>query len=217
MVAPPPATVLLVDDDQRGRELTAGFLRQAGFTVWEAATAAQGLRLAERQPDLVLLDVSLPDRSGFEVCRALRANPATVSVAVLHLSGVAASSEEKAHGLEGGADGYLLKPIDPHELVAHVRALLRLRKAEEAARVNAERVRLFIDAAYDAFVALDEAGRVIDWNRQAERTFGWSREEALGRPLADLVIPPHHRPAHERCLAQLRRTGGAPCGTRSLR
>ncbi len=68
--------------------------------------------------------------------------------------------------------------------------------AQEALRQNEQRTRLIIDTANDAFVAMDEAGNVIDWNTQAEITFGWKREEILGRPLAESIIPPRYREAH---------------------
>src|SRR4051812_26711561 len=198
----PSATLLLVEDDETGRRLTTRILRQAGFEVREAATAGEALRLADDQTDLIILDVKLPDMSGFEVCRALKANPATASALVLHLSGVANSAADRTHGLAGGADGYLTKPVDPDELIAQVNALLRLRRAEEAAWAGAERLRLILDSAYDAFIAIDAGGVVIDWNRRAEKVFGWSREEALGRRLADLVIPPRYRDKHQLGLTQ---------------
>src|SRR3954452_185245 len=97
MVRPFPA-ILCVDDD--GTTPTAEVLRAAGFEVWEAATGGEALLLAQSTPDLILLDVCLPDLSGFEVCRRLRANPATSPIPVLHLSGVANSTEERTQGLE---------------------------------------------------------------------------------------------------------------------
>src|SRR5215831_208819 len=198
----PPATILVVDDDETGRRLTARLLRLAGFEVREAATGGEALRLADARPDLLILDVQLPDASGFEVCRAIKANPATAAALVLHLSGVANTSADRTFGLAGGADGYLTKPVDPDELIAHVQALLRLKRAEEAARAGAERLRLLLDTAYDAFVAIDAGGLVIDWNCQAEKVFGWSRAEALGRRLADLVIPPRSRDKHQLGLTE---------------
>ncbi len=70
------------------------------------------------------------------------------------------------------------------------------KQAQEALRHNEQRTRLIIDTANDAFVAMDAAGNVIDWNTQAELTFGWKREEILGRPLAESIIPPRYREAH---------------------
>src|SRR5262245_23703487 len=206
----PSATLLLVEDDETGRRLTTQILRQAKFEVREAATAGEALRLVDGQTDLIVLDVQLPDMSGFEVCRALKANPATASTLVLHLSGVASSAADRTYGLEAGADGYLTKPVDPDELIANVNALLRMRRAEEAARAGAERLRLILDSAYDAFVAIDASGTLIDWNRRAEKVFGWSREEALGRRLADLVIPARYRDKHHLGLMQTVRTGESP-------
>ena len=206
MFAQKPATILFVDDDRDSRDTTTWLLRQAGFTVWEAASGGDALRLAEREPDLVVLDVHLPDVNGFEVCRRLKENPATAAVPVLHISGVMATSRDRTHGLEGGADAYLTKPVEPDELVAHVKALLRIRHAEEVARASAERLSLVIDTAYDAFVATDAGGVLLDWNCQAEHLFGWPREEALGRGLADLVIPPQHRDPYQAGLAQMLRS-----------
>ena len=61
--------------------------------------------------------------------------------------------------------------------------------------------RLILDSAYDAIVAMDATGRIVDWNRQACTTFGWSREEVLGRSLAETIVPPSYREAHTRGLA----------------
>src|SRR5262245_59543122 len=102
--------LLLVEDHDIARRLTAELLRTTGgFAVREAATCAEALRLADRRTDLIILDVQLPDACGFEVCRALKANPETASALVLHLSGVAISPDDRSVGLEGGADGYLTK------------------------------------------------------------------------------------------------------------
>src|SRR5262249_19400306 len=184
------ATLLLVDDDDAARRLITRLLRErGGFEVREAATGGEALRLADDRTDLIILHRQLPDARGFEVCRALKANPATAAALVLHLSGVAIGPEDKTVGLQGGADGYLTKPVDPDELIAHVHALLRLRRAEEAARAGAERLRLLIDTAYDAFVAIDAGGVGIDRNPRAAQGFRWARQEGPGRRLAQLVIP----------------------------
>ncbi len=203
MSPPSPGTVVCVDDDAATRYTIALALRRAGFEVREASTGAEALRLAAEKPDLIILDVNLPDVGGFEVCARIKADPATAAVPVLHLSGVARGADDKAEGLEGGADGYLTKPFESVELIAQAKALVRARRAEQAAREGAERLRLIIQTAYEAFVALDAAGRVVEWNRQAERLFGWSHGEAVGRPLTDLIIPPRFRGRHCEGIARL--------------
>jgi DNA-binding response OmpR family regulator len=133
--------VLVVDDSDPKRYVATRWLRRAGFAVVEARTGHEALQLAPRC-DLVVLDVRLPDVSGFEVCRRLRIDPATAQVPVLHLSAHATTAHERASGLDGGADGYLTQPVDEEELIATVRALLRIRRVEGALRVSEERYRL---------------------------------------------------------------------------
>src|SRR5690348_5575162 len=107
--------ILNVEDNPAGRSALTHVLQAAGFRVWEAATAAEALRLAQGKPDLVLLDVGL---DGLEVCRRLKADPATAATPVLLVSGVAVRPEDRVSGLEGGADAYLTKPLEPAEVVA---------------------------------------------------------------------------------------------------
>ena len=128
------ATILFVDDDDANRRLLGWIFRNEGFEVIEAASGAEALRLAAARPDLVVLDVSLPDVDGFEVCRRIKAEPTTASTPVLHVSAVYINSGDRSQGLECGADGYLIKPVEPREILATVRALLRIHAAEEAAR-----------------------------------------------------------------------------------
>jgi len=105
---------------------------RAATRCGKRATVPARLRQAARRPSLVLLDVQLPDADGLDLCRRIKADPATASVPVLIVSGVATAPADRARGVDGGADGYLVKPVDPDELLAHVRALLRARRAEEA-------------------------------------------------------------------------------------
>ena len=104
----------------------------AGYHVLEAATGQEALRLAaQERPDVVVLDVKLPDISGFEVCQRLRAQPQTASIAVMHTSATFVTPDKKVRGLEGGADAYLTEPFEGEELIATVRSLLRMRRAEQ--------------------------------------------------------------------------------------
>jgi PAS domain S-box-containing protein len=190
MSHPAPPTILYVDDDSLNRESLTGCLQQAGFRTCEAATGSDALRLATEgphPPDLVILDVNLPDVNGFEVRRRLRADPATAAVPVLHLSGVFINPHEKAEALEAGADGFLTKPADPEEVIATVRALLRTRQAEEAARAAAREWQVTFDAIHDPLLLLDAGGSVVRCNRAAAALLGRSAAEVSGRRCSDLL------------------------------
>jgi PAS domain S-box-containing protein len=173
-------TILNVDDNDTGRSTLTSALGQAGFVVWEAATAGEALRLARQQPDLVLLDVCLPDGNGLDVCRRLKADPRTALTPVLMVSGFAVGREDRVHGLEDGADGYLTKPLDPGEVIAHARALLRLRRAEEALLLRDRAIR----AVSQGIVITDPArpdNPVVYASPGFERMTGYSAAEVLGR------------------------------------
>jgi signal transduction histidine kinase len=129
------ALVLSVDDNEASRYTIGRTLRQAGFRVIEADTGTEALRRArDDSPDLVLLDVKLPDIDGFEVSRRLKADPATASIPVLQITATYSSTEHWVQALDAGADGYLTHPAEPVVLVATIRALLRAREAERALR-----------------------------------------------------------------------------------
>ena len=121
------ARVLIVDDDPAIREVVRFALSRAGFATVEAADGAAGLALARAgapggAPDLVVLDVMLPEMEGTEVCRAIRAGGSTVPILFLSSRD---DEVDRVVGLEIGADDYLTKPFSPRELVARVRAILR--------------------------------------------------------------------------------------------
>ncbi|MFW5863274.1 MAG: response regulator [Desulfohalobiaceae bacterium] len=123
--------ILNVDDNQAGRLYSTRVLQKAGYQVQEAATGREALDLcAKLQPHLVLLDVSLPDMDGFQVCQSLKNDSQTAHIPVLHLSALHVQKQDRITGLEQGADGYLTKPISPEELVAHIKSLLRMKFME---------------------------------------------------------------------------------------
>jgi len=131
-------TILTVDDNEALRYSLVRTLRDAGYAVLEAKTGSEALELVSQLPDLVTLDVNLPDIDGFKVCQRIKSNPATNHIPVLHVSSTFVEPEYRAQGLKGGADGYLAEPIDRAELLATVGALLRLKQAEREARRHAE-------------------------------------------------------------------------------
>ena len=131
MGANTPALILVVDDSEPGRYVAVRTLRNAGFRTIETASGAEALSLADKErPDLVLLDIRLPDIDGFEVCKQLRRNANLPSLAIIQMSATFEAAEYKVRALEGGADTFLADPVEPTVLVATVRAMLRLRHAE---------------------------------------------------------------------------------------
>jgi PAS domain S-box-containing protein len=87
---------------------------------------------------------------------------------------------------------------------------IQRKRAEEALRASEERTRMILDTANDPFITINARGEILDWNRQAESVFGWSRAEAMGRILSETIIPPHHREAHDRGLRDFLVTGNGP-------
>jgi signal transduction histidine kinase/CheY-like chemotaxis protein len=130
--------ILNVDDDEIGRYTVTQMLLTAGFEVDEASTGTEALSKAANLPDIILLDVRMPDLDGFEVCRRIKANPKTAGITVLHMSATNVDSQAITHGLNWGADGYLTEPIAQGELIATLRAFLRIRQAEATQRFLAE-------------------------------------------------------------------------------
>src|SRR6478752_4417455 len=139
MTTPPGSTILVVDDQEANLYVKSRLLRQAGFAVLEARTGGEALQMAfTHKPALVLLDVNLPDINGLEVCQRIKNDPNLSSLFVLQISASLISTQDKVRALEGGADSYLLEPVEPEELIATVRALLRLQRAEQALRESEE-------------------------------------------------------------------------------
>lgn len=117
--------ILVVDDERPIREMIAYGLRRAGFEVREAEDCRSArMQLADRRPDLLLLDWMLPDQSGLELARQLKRDGETSDLPIILLT-ARAEEADKVAGLEGGADDYVTKPFSPRELVARVNAVLR--------------------------------------------------------------------------------------------
>lgn len=138
VVDPSACRILIVDDNEAIRYSLVRSLRDAGFQVLEARSGVEALAMAVENPDLITLDVNLPDVHGFELCRQLKRNPATSHIPILHLSSTFIDPESRVSGLASGADAYLAEPIDRAELVATIGALLRLKYAETQARQQAQ-------------------------------------------------------------------------------
>ncbi|GIV89237.1 MAG: DNA-binding response regulator [Chloroflexus sp.] len=119
------AFVLVVDDDPGIVRLVRSYLEQAGFRVASAFDGATARRLIRQErPDLVILDLMLPDEDGFDIARSLRSDPATATLPIIMLT-ARIDDTDRIVGLELGADDYIVKPFNPREVVARVKAVLR--------------------------------------------------------------------------------------------
>ena len=180
MSEPHLITILHIDDNEANRYAVKRMLKHRGFNVIEAATGEAGLQLViQTSPDLIILDVKLPDLNGFEVCRRIKTNPATAFIPVLHLSASFVESQDKAQGLDSGADAYLAQPVEPIELIATVKALLRIRRAEESALALAREWQSTFDAMNDGVCLLNQEGRVIRCNS--------AMTELLSKPFSEII------------------------------
>jgi len=127
--------ILVTDDDQDMLLLASTLLRDEGYKVFEAASGKECLDAVKaHHPDVVLLDVMLPDMTGVEVCRKIKTDPDSEGIFVILVSGVRVSSEYQADALNIGADGYIVKPITNKEFVARVQSIVRIKWAEDALR-----------------------------------------------------------------------------------
>lgn len=123
--------ILLVDDDEGNRYVLKRHLKQAGYEIIEAETGEDAIVKSQLHPDLILLDIQLPDMSGYEVCKRIKNHPETSTIPVIHTSAFFTKGEDHLKGIEGGADAYLISPVDPLVLISTVKAWIRVYKAEK--------------------------------------------------------------------------------------
>lgn len=197
----PNRTILVVNDHEAGRYSTVRILRRAGFDVAEASTGAEGLALvAAKAPALVVLDVNLPDMSGIDICRRLKAGIDKQFVMVLQVSATNVSTADRVAALEAGADSFLIDPMEPEELVAVARALLRLHEAEEVARRHvAERDVLLAEVNHRVKNSLQLVSSILSLQRRrlSDQSVADTFDQAIARVRAIAAIHERlYRSAH---------------------
>jgi hypothetical protein len=179
--------ILVVDDTEANRYATSRILRAAGFDVTEAGSGREALAAADQHPDLIVLDINLPDMTGYEVVDRLRRDRPKLTIPVLHLSASYTTNADRARGLDHGADAYLTHPIDPTVFVATVRALLRAGAADRRLDQSAREWRATLDSLGDAVFLLNNDGTVRRANRAACVLLRTDVEQVVGQALSPLL------------------------------
>lgn len=158
--------LLIVDDNVATRYAMRRRLAVHGYQVLEAGTGGEGLALIrDSQIDALILDVNLPDMSGFDIVRLLRQDPRTALLPVIHVSAASIQSGDIITGLNAGADAYLIHPVDPDVLLATLRTLLRVRDTERALRQSEARFREIFTSVSAPIAVMDAQLKVHECNQ----------------------------------------------------
>lgn len=169
-------TVLIVDDEAIGRETLEDMLITQGYTLVFATNGFECLETAATLlPDVILLDVMMPDMDGFEVCRRLRNHPLLAEVPILLMTALD-DQEARLTGINAGADDFISKPVDRNELRARLRTIMRLNRYQ---RLRSQRAQFawVVDQAEDAYLVLGDNDEIMYANTQAQRYLGLPMSE----------------------------------------
>lgn len=200
----PGAKVLLVDDQPENLQAYEILLAGVGADLVLAASGQEALGhlLGGGGFAAVVLDIKMPGLDGFETARLIRTRAATREIPIILVTGFDLSAEEISHAYALGAVDCLMKPVHGDALRAKVTFFVDLFERTRLAQV--------FEGALDAVVVMDDQGVIRDWNPKAETIFGWPRILAIGRPMAETLIPPRYRKAHAEGMEHLSRTGEGP-------
>ncbi len=202
--------ILAIDDRADNLVSLAAMLRTylPGCEVATALSGEEGVEKARAfDPDTILLDIQMPGMDGFETCRILKSDPAARHIPIIFLTAQNTDPASRIKGLEIGGDAFLAKPVEPGELMAQVRAMVRIKQGEDrlrdeaytlerlvaertaALRESEEHFRLLYQNAPVGYQSLDSEGRFIEVNDTWLATLGYTREEVLGRGFGDVLAP----------------------------
>ena len=196
--------ILVVDDENENIKLIGTILYDKGYLVSIASNGSQALEFIEQNlPDLILLDVMMPDMDGFETCRSLKKNPVTKNIPLIFLTALT-NTVDKVRGFKAGAVDFLTKPIEPEEMLVRISTHLKIKDLHlQLEKANSELeqkvlertgelakaesfLKNIINSMPSVIIGVDISGTVTHWNNQAEIISGRIKEDVLGKPLKGL-------------------------------
>ncbi len=202
----PLLRLLLLEDNPADAHVIRSMLRKSKFEIRWVGRLAEALEvLPSTEIDEILVDLNLPDSRGLDTLDRILAHDPSKPVVVI------TGFDDEATALQAlarGAQDYLVKGrVDAAAVVHALKYGFKRKEADEQIRAREASMRAILENALDAVVGMDRNGVVTGWNRRAEEVFGWSRQEAIGKTMADLIIPERFREDHRRGLARLLATG----------
>lgn len=178
--------IVVVEDRPENLRLLVSLLSEQGYRVRPAPTGKHALRTIEKNvPDLVLLDIMLPDLDGYEVCRRLQEKEHTREIPIIFLSALD-EVENKMKGFAAGGVDYITKPFHSQEVLARVSTHLKIRALQDELREEVARFKILTEAAFEGIIIHSEA-RILDLNHEAIRLLGSSEIELVGNNLFDII------------------------------
>ena len=217
--------ILAIDDKMDNLIILSALLKNLlpGCTVITAQSGMEGIAIARAElPDAILLDVKMPDMDGFETCRRLMSDERTNCIPVIMITAIKTDPESRVKGLEIGANAFLAKPIDQHELISQVKVALRIKKAEDALREqrnsldkmvqertaalqeSERKYREIFESIIDVFYRTDNEGVLRIVSPSVEQILGYPPDQVIGKKLYEFYVNPEER---DKFLAALRQKG----------
>ncbi|MGK5026444.1 diguanylate cyclase [Janthinobacterium sp. RB2R34] len=183
------AAILIVDDAPANLELLRKLMSEQGYQVYVALSGERALAIAQRaQPDLILLDVMMPDMDGFETCHQLKQHPLTQRIPIIFMS-ASTDTDDVVAGFDIGAVDYIAKPLRMAEVCARVRAQLQIRSNSETQEEQAERLRTIVTHMAEGLLIIEADGRIQYTNPACDQYLGYRENELAGLSIADLLSP----------------------------
>ena len=196
-------TALVADDDAGMRLVVRTALEQDGWSVEEAGDGKQACSIAEQlQPDIVLLDVAMPELNGLETCGKLRTLPGGAHIPVLMITGMD-DQESIVRAYEAGATDFLSKPVNFMILRQRVQYMYRARQASRALQNERDFVSAVVDTAAALVLILDPEGRILRFNSSCERASGLSLDDVRDKTVWDVLVCPEEREQERRMFDRL--------------